>query len=276
VNNSVIIERMVVRVNNLLTFLNSISLATDWYLGRPTDSGAESLVNYCYIKENANANEFGPGSSNNTLNTDSTSDLVNVALRDYRTKSTSPQATGNASGGLIGAFLEVSGGVTVTTNPIDQAQTIDQVTLTEHSVLTIGGLSQAQTVDQITLQQAGVLSLNNLDQIQTIDQVNLTQAHIVTVNDLSQIQTLEQIVLSAVGVGTIAINDLSQAQVLEQLTLAQLNVVSVDDLSQAQLLDSINFNGVVVGFLQGALTIVSAYNGQIKLTNPLTGEIRIL
>ena len=114
VNNSVIIERMVVRVNNLLTFLNSISLATDWYLGRPTDSGAESLVNYCYIKENANANEFGSGSSNNTLNTDSTSDLVNVALKDYRTGSASPQATGNGSGGLIGAFLEVSGGVTVT------------------------------------------------------------------------------------------------------------------------------------------------------------------
>tara|TARA_R110000772_G_scaffold67595_1_gene150082 strand:- start:847 stop:2067 length:1221 start_codon:yes stop_codon:yes gene_type:complete len=217
------------------------------------------------------------------------------------------------------AWVDLGGsGTTVTTNQVAQAQTIDQVTLTEHSVLTVGGLSQAQTVEQVTLQQSGTLSVNNLQHIQTIDQVNLTQAHIVSVNDLSQLQnidqvslnqgnvlsvndtdqlqTLGQVTLSAAGTvainnasqvqsleqlvlsiaGTIAINNLSQSQLLEQLNLTQAHVVSVDNLSQAQLLESINFNGVVVGYLQGALTIVSAYNGQIKLTNPLTGEIRIL
>ena len=223
--------------------------------------------------ENASDDTTAPGT---TTFSAATSDFVDYASDDFDIDSGSSLFTAGSGGTRIGALLTVSGGVTVTTNPIDQSQTIDQVTLTEHSVLTIGGLSQAQTAGQITLQQAGVLSLNNLDMIQTIDQVNLTQAHIVTVNDSSQVQALDQIVLSAVGVGTVAINNLSLAQILEQLTLSQLNVVSVDNLSQAQLLDSINFNGVVVGFLQGALTIVSAYNGQIKLTNPLTGEIRIL
>lgn len=130
VNNCVVLERMVVRANNLLTFFNSISLANDWYLGRPTDSGAESLVNYCYIKENANANEFGPGSSNNTINTDSTSDLVNVGAGDYRTGSAAPQATGNGSGGLIGAFLEVSSGNTLTADSGAYLYTGTDATLT--------------------------------------------------------------------------------------------------------------------------------------------------
>jgi hypothetical protein len=215
-------------------------------------------------------------------------------------------------------ILVGGGGTTVTVNLIEQTQTIDQVTLTENSIISIGGLSQAQTIDQITLQQSGTLTVNNLQHIQTIDQINLTQAHIVSVNDLSQLQTVDQVTLNQGNVlavndtdqlqainqvttstagtvaihnasqvqtleqlvlaiaGTVAINNLSQSQLLEQLNLTQAHVVSVDNLSQAQLLQSINFNGVVVGYLQGALTIVSAYNGQIKLTNPLTGEIRIL
>ncbi|MCJ8293781.1 MAG: hypothetical protein MJK15_05175 [Colwellia sp.] len=162
VNNSVIIERMVVRVNNLLTFLNSISLATDWYLGRPTDSGAESLVNYCYIKENANANEFGTGSSNNTLNTDSTSDLVNVALKDYRTGSTSPQATGNGSGGLIGAFLEVSGGVTVTPSTIDSLSVSNNPAITFNSVLSItpNAIDSLSTANNPTVQFNSVVNIS--------------------------------------------------------------------------------------------------------------------
>ena len=243
-------------------------------------------------------------------------ELVNFATGNLQTGSTSDLATLGSP--FIGALLEASGGTAVTADPIDQSQTIEQVTLTQHSIISIGGLSQSQTVEQVTLQQSGTLSVNNLQQIQTIDQVDLTQAHIVSVNDLSQLQNIDQVTLNQGNIlsvndtgqlqsidqvttstagtvavnnvsqvqaleqlvlsiaGTVAINNLSQSQLLEQLNLTQAHVVSVNNLSQAQLLQSINFNGVVVGYLQGALTIVSAYNGSIKLTNPLTGEIRIL
>lgn len=197
------------------------------------------------------------------------------------------------------AWIDLGGGSPIVSiAPIDQTQTIEQVILTQHSLITIGGLTQAQSIEQVALQSTGTLSLNNLEQIQTIDQVNLAQAHIISVDSFAQGQVLEQTVLSVIG--SLSINDITQAQEVEQailtafngsavniasvsqsqqldtVTLSQFNVVSVDNLSQSQLLQTVNFNGVVVGYLQGVLTIVSAYNGRIKLTNPLTGEIRIL
>lgn len=221
----------------------------------------------------------------------------------------------------VGAWEDQdAAGVTVTTSKATQAQTVDQVTLTQHSVLSINGATQAQTVEQVTLQQAGTLSLNNLEQLQTVEQINLTQAHIISVDgatqsqtveqvsllvagtlavnntsqsqtleqavlsviaslsidSLSNAQTVEQVILSTISASAVAVNSINQQQTVDQLNLTQAHVMSVDNLSQEQLLESINFNGVVVGYLQGALTIISAYNGQIKLTNPLTGEIRIL
>lgn len=108
-NNALVMSRIIARANNLLTFANSISLAADWYLGQPTDTGAVSLVNDCRILENANANEFGPGSSGNVVNYDATSDFVNYAGGDYRI------STGSALHPLnIGPFFEVASGISIT------------------------------------------------------------------------------------------------------------------------------------------------------------------
>lgn len=284
---------------------------------RAVDSVSLNTNSSAYLQVGASSSNYwaDDGTGSNTITEGTPTDIFeNYAGGDYRIKpSSSPGVAG------AGAFINSGGGgISLTIDPIDQTQTIEQVTLTQHSIISIGGLSQAQTVDQVTLQQSGTLSINNLQHIQTIDQVNLTQAHIVSVNDLSQLQavdqvslnqgnvlsvndtdqlqSIDQVTLSTAGTvainnasqaqaleqlvlsiaGTVTINNLSQSQLLEQLNLTQAHVLSVDNLSQAQLLESINFNGVVVGYLQGALTIVSAYNGQIKLTNPLTGEIRIL
>lgn len=109
-NNCYVQERILCRNNNLLTIKNSISQAADWYLGRPGDSGAESLVNYCKIFQNAPADEFGPGSSNNTVNVDSSAEFVDLVGGDFRIKSTSPYAIAGDTGGVLGPFLEVSAG----------------------------------------------------------------------------------------------------------------------------------------------------------------------
>ena len=105
INNTLVIDRIIARANNLLTFANSISLASDWYLGRPNDSGAESLVTNSRILQNAPADEFGPGSTGNVVNYDATSDFVNLLIGDYRISTESPLHALN-----IGPFFEESGG----------------------------------------------------------------------------------------------------------------------------------------------------------------------
>ena len=122
-NNCYVQERIVCRANNTLTILNSISQAADWYLGQPADSGAVSLVNFCRILENANANEFGAGSSDNIVNIDSSAEFVNLAGGDYRIKSTSTYATDGQAGGLIGPFLEASSGISLTVDSGTYSQT---------------------------------------------------------------------------------------------------------------------------------------------------------
>lgn len=113
-SNTTVTDRIITRAETLLTIVNSNSIANDWLLGRGTYTNSETLVNYCYIKQNAPASDFGTGSSNNTINTDTTAEMVDYAGGDYRTKSTSTLATAGQGGTFIGAFLEASSGLTVT------------------------------------------------------------------------------------------------------------------------------------------------------------------
>ena len=107
-NNCTVIGRMIVRGNNLWKALNCNSIATNWYLGQPIDAGAVSEINFCYIRENAPANEFGPNSSDNTIGVDTTADMVDFANNDFRILSTSPLATAGENGTFVGAFLQAS------------------------------------------------------------------------------------------------------------------------------------------------------------------------
>jgi len=186
----------------------------------------------------------------------------------------------------------------VTVNDLSQSQTIDQPALTQHNILAINDLSNAQTIDQVTLTQVHILSVNSLDVSQTIDQLNLTQQNVLSVNDASQNQTIDQInltqhnilsvdellqsqgldvvTLSTITSALLSIVNLSQNQTIDANQLVQHSVLSVNDLSQAQLIDVVNFAGIVVGFLEGELSIVYAYNNQTMITNALTGETSII
>ena len=42
----------------------------------------------------------------------------------------------------------------------------------------------------------------------------------------------------------------------------QHSLISVDSLSQKQIIDVVNFGGIVIGYLQGELSVIYAYNGQ--------------
>ncbi|MCP3697159.1 MAG: hypothetical protein GY920_01115, partial [Aliivibrio sp.] len=111
-SNTTVTDRLIIRAETLLTILNSNSIANDWLLGRGNYTNSDTLVNYCYIKQNAPTSDFGTGSSNNTINTDTTSEMVDYAGGDYRIKATSTLATAGQGGTFIGAFLEASSGLT--------------------------------------------------------------------------------------------------------------------------------------------------------------------
>lgn len=161
----------------------------------------------------------------------------------------------------IGAYETVSaGGVTISPDDIDNLQTIDQVTLTQHNILSINSLSQNQTIDQVTLTQNNQLSLNDISQVQTLDQISLTQAHLLVLNDLTMQQSLDQVSLTQNNI--LSIDDISQSQTIEQITLSTLGVVSVDGIDQNQTIEQITLgvSGVVSidSFLQAqSLDIVT-------------------
>lgn len=108
--NCLFTERLIIRQENLLTFKDSISQATDWLLGKGTYTGSDTLVNYCKFLQNAAAGDFGTGSSNYTVNVDSDAEFVDLSGGDYRIESASSYATAGDGGGLLGPFLEVSSG----------------------------------------------------------------------------------------------------------------------------------------------------------------------
>lgn len=234
----------------------------------------------------------------------STSDADVVALgTDLRTDpefNVTEDVIGEARTALtdIGSFQEpTGGGVSLLVNGLNQAQSIDSVTLTQSNVLAVNDLSQAQSIGEPSLTQHNSLSINDLTQNQNIDNVtlvvsgvlqvfglnqtqsigiaSLVQHNILNVNDVSQSQTIDNITLVDNAV-TITAQDLSQSQSVGQPSLTQNNILAVNSLTQNQLIDAVFLGGIVVGYLKGEISVFSAYNSQIQVINALTGEVSII
>jgi hypothetical protein len=89
----------------------------------------------------------------------------------------------------------------ITVAGIDQSQSIDNVTLTQHNVLAVNAVNQAQSLDAVTLTQEHVLAINDLLQSIGLQNIDLTQAHILAINDLTQQQILDVMELSGFVIG---------------------------------------------------------------------------
>tara|TARA_R110002051_G_scaffold324424_2_gene421606 strand:+ start:10153 stop:11616 length:1464 start_codon:yes stop_codon:yes gene_type:complete len=159
-------------------------------------------------------------------------------------------------------------------NDLSQQQAINEISLTQAYILTLNNLSQSQLLDSINLTQLGTISLDDLLQNQSLEQIVLNQSSILTVNDLTQSQNIDKTALTYAA--KLLLNSLSQSQSIDEITLSALSVVTVDSLSQSQIIDAINFGGVVVGYFEGELSIVYAYNNTIMIQNALTGDVSIL
>lgn len=290
VEQCLVIDRMICRGNNALVFKNSQSIAANWYLGQPVDAGATSLVNFCYIKENVPANELGVGSSDNTINTDTTLEMVDFAGGDYRIKSTSTLATAGDGGTFVGAFLEVSSGITITPDQLSNLQTLSSATLTQKHIfavdnlstlqslsspvltqqnnLSVNDLSSTQVIDNVSLSVSGSISVNNMNSLQTITQPALTQAHILSVDSIETGQTLSNVLLAVSGV--LEVQGLTQEQVITNVSLVQKHLLSVDNLSQVQAL------GNVTLAVEGVLSVDSILSEQTVSNSSLITQVALL
>lgn len=95
------------------------------------------------------------------------------------------------------AFKPATGGATdlVIANAA-QAQTADNLTLTQDHSLAVQDATQAQTSDNVTLAPEGSLMIQDASQLQTADNLVLTQAHNLAVQDAVQAQTADTVQLS--------------------------------------------------------------------------------
>ena len=118
-----------------------------------------------------------------------------------------------------------------------QAQTVDNLVLTQHQVLVVADAAQAQTVDNLVLAHHQVLVVADASQAQTVDNLVLVQHHILIVSDASQVQTVDNLTLIQHHILTVA--DAVQLQTVDNLVLLQHHILTVADAVQLQTIDNV-------------------------------------
>lgn len=139
-----------------------------------------------------------------------------------------------------------------------QAQNADNVTLTQVHNLVVQDAVQGQTAENVTLTQVHQLSVDNAAQTQSVDNVILTQVHSLAVADANQAQSAENVVLTVGGI-TLLVQDAVQAQQVDNITLTQVHDLIVNSATQNQTADSIIFGDAA----NGAVTARSEIPGEI-------------
>ena len=174
--------------------------------------------------------------------------------------STLTSETGSVTAGAnpTGFDFAVGGATDLVVADVTQAQTIDNVTLTQVHSLTVQDIMQAQTIDNVTLTQVHSLAVQDALQAQSIDNINLTQVHSLIVQDVLQAQTIDNVVL-AVNAVDLVVADVLQAQSVGNTVLTQLHNLIVQDMRQLQLIDNV------------VLVVPSEANGEITVPPVLTG-----
>lgn len=135
-------------------------------------------------------------------------------------------------------FTLAGGAIDLVVADATQAQTVDNVTLTQVHVLSVADATQAQTVDNIALTQAHTLAVSDALQAQTSDTLALTQQHTLVNADAAQGQTADNITLTQVH--SLLVADAVQAQTVDNLALDQGVVLVVADAVQSQMADNVS------------------------------------
>ena len=147
-----------------------------------------------------------------------------------------------------------TGSVTAGANPTGFSFTLSGGTID----LVVADATQAQSVDNVTLTQVHSLTVQDALQAQSVDNINLTQVHSLVVQDARQLQSADNIAL-VVNPIDLVVADVLQAQSVDNLVLAQLHNLIVQDARQLQAVDNI------------VLVIPSEANGEITASPVLAG-----
>ncbi|MCP4984586.1 MAG: hypothetical protein GY928_00580, partial [Colwellia sp.] len=112
------------------------------------------------------------------------------------------------------------------------------------------------------------LSVDPATQSQSIDNVSLIQHYLLSVDPATQSQSIDNVSLVTDAL-VISVDPATQSQNIDNITLTSHNSIIVDSLTQEQLIDIVFMGGIVVGYLEGEISVFSAYNGELQMINTL-------
>ncbi len=189
-------------------------------------------------------------------------ELVNFAGGDYRTKSTSALATaGTGAQGFIGAFLEVSSGITVTEDTVNTNYTVLDPTITLTGTITVTEdtvntsytsldptitLTATITITEDTV-NTNYTALNPTITLTPTDTIVITEE---TVN--TNYTSLDPVIILS---GTITITE----------DTVNTNYTALNPIINSQVIISSTFSGVLKEIL---------FSGSIKETSGFTGTVK--
>ena len=154
--------------------------------------------------------------------------------------------SGGADVYSIGARLDVSSGlISLSNDPIEQAQTLNTPQVTQSSNVIADGITQSQLLNSPLATQSSVVSVNSLSQNQVIGQVALTTASVLSIDEISQLQALGQVSISQSG--SLIVDGIEQQQALNTVGLTQAHVIGLNQLSQDQHINQVSL--IVAGVL---------------------------
>ena len=194
-------------------------------------------------------------------------------------------SAGFEGGVTVTAIKAVSYNLTV--QDANQAQTSDNVDLTQAYVLTISDAQQDMTSDNVDLSQLYTLTTqdaqqditsdnvnvtyheptyeavaSNTQHTQTSDNVDLTQTYVLTISDANQAQTSDNIELTHVYL--LEMQDSYQGLSSDNISLAQGYALTINDSNQAQTSDNINL--LQGGAIGAQNSIHELFSDSIELT----------
>lgn len=172
--------------------------------------------------------------------------------------------------------FSVSSAVDLVVADAAQAQSVDNITLTQVHSLVVADARQLQTVDNLALTQVHNLTVADASQAQAVDNLALTQLHVLSVADSNQSQSVDNIVLTQGGILVVA--DALQAQSADSVTLTQVHALTVADAVQSQMADNVTLTQVHNLVIQSArqLQHVDTIGSLIPVSETVSGAVTAL
>lgn len=169
--------------------------------------------------------------------------------------------------------FSVGGATDLVISDAAQAQTADNIALTQVHSLVVADAQQLQAADNIILTQTHVLTVTDALQAQAADSLALTQLHMLTVADSAQSQSVDNVVLTQGG--SLAVADAVHAQSADSVALTQTHILQPTDAVQSQMADNVTLTQTHVLAIQSArqLQLVDTIGNLIPDAGTVGGKV---